>query len=156
MKELGFISASGEPTDRWQRYRNKQIAGTVLAEGIKEHYAELYKIYPDAHLRDNEALRNFFGTHTKVSASTLDFIVLTFKTICESADFSAEVPSSPPSPLTVGKSVVETQPQFKPSLLSKEKAGYTININIQLTLPNDATKETFDAFFESMKKHLIE
>ena len=62
MKAVGFVSASGEPTKRWQQYRNKQTAGTALAAGIREHYNELFKTYPDAHQRDNEALRNFF-TH---------------------------------------------------------------------------------------------
>ncbi len=153
MKAIGFISGTGEPTDRWQRFRNKQIAGAVLAEGIKDHYAELYKYYPDAHSRDNEALRNFFSTHTKVSASTLNLIVLTFKTLCELADFSDGAPILRPSVEETAKEVTQ---QNESSFIRKEKTGYTININIQLALPSDATKDTFDAFFESMKKHLIE
>jgi hypothetical protein len=155
MRELGFISSTGEPTDRWQRYRNKQIAGEVLAEAVKHHYVELYKIYPDAHLRDTEALRNFFSTHTKVSSGTLDYIVLTFKTLCELADFSTEISASSKISPTIVENVLEVPPQLEQSYPDKGKAGYTININIQLTFPNDATKETFDAFFESMKRHLI-
>jgi hypothetical protein len=153
MKAIGFILASGEPTDRWQRYRNKQIAGGVLAEGIRDHYGELYKIYPDAHLKDNEALRNFFSTHTKVSASTLNLMVLTFKTLCELADFSTIIPDS----LTQAEQAdMDVAHEIEQPVIRKEKSGCTININIQLALPSDATKETFDAFFESMKKHLIE
>ena len=151
MKEIGFISSSGEPTNRWLRYRNKQIAGTVLAEGIRDHYAELYKMYPDAQMRDNEALRNFFSTHTKVSASTLNFIVLTFKTLCELADFSAVLPISQAQ---TEEPAIDVGQPLESTIVGKEKPGYTININIQLALPSDATKETFDAFFESMKKHL--
>jgi hypothetical protein len=152
MKAIGFISVSGEPTDRWQRYRNKQIAGAVLAEGIRDHYGELCKIYPDAHIKDNEALRNFFSTHTKVSASTLNLMVLTFKTLCELADFSTILPVSPPQ---TEQSAMKVAYELEPTIIHKEKLGYTININIQLALPSDATKETFDAFFESMKKYLI-
>ncbi len=152
MKAIGFISSSGEPTDRWQQYRNKQVGGAVLAEGIKTHYTELFKLYPDANVRDTEALRNFFSTLTKVSSGTLNFIVLTFKTLCESADFTA----MSTSPMQVEEVAIETGQQPESTLLRREKAGYTININIQLALPSDAKKETFDAFFESMKKHLID
>jgi len=151
MKAIGFISGTGEPTDRWQRYRNTQIAGTVLAEGIGDHYAELYKFYPDAHIRDNEALRNFFSTHTKVSSSTLNLIVLTFKTLSELADFT----SFPIPSISAEKGATESGRQVDSTLIPREKTGYTININIQLALPSDAKKETFEAFFESMKKHLI-
>lgn len=153
MKAIGFISSTGEPTSRWQSYRNKQIAGTILAEGIREHYIELYKQYPNAHERDIEALRNFFSTHTKVSANTLDFMVRTFRTLCDLADFEI---SSSASPITEEIGGIEIGKEMMPTTVSKEKPGYTININIQLALPSDAKKETFDAFFESMKKNLID
>lgn len=153
MKAIGFVSPAGVPTDRWQRYRNKQVARAALAEGIKEHYEELYKTYPDAHVKDVEALRNFFSTHTKVSANTLDFMVRTFRTLCDLADFGVP-PIAPPAREDV--SGIETGRQLESTMVRKEKPGYTININIQLALPSDAKKETFDAFFESMKKHLID
>ena len=81
MKELGFITNSGQPEKRWLDYRNKSIAPKILAQAIKEHYVTLFQLYPDAHLKDTEALRNFFSTHTKVSSNTLEFMVRTFKTI---------------------------------------------------------------------------
>ena len=125
----------------------------ILAEGIREHYIELYKQYPNAHERDIEALRNFFSTHTKVSANTLDFMVRTFRTLCDLADFEI---SSSASPITEEIGGIEIGKEMMPTTVSKEKPGYTININIQLALPSDAKKETFDAFFESMKKNLID
>ena len=37
----------------------------------------------------------------------------------------------------------------------QSKGGVTININIELALPENASQETFDTFFKSMKKHLL-
>ena len=127
----------GEPNDRWQRYRNKEIAGRVLAEGIREHYADLFLLYPDAHNKDNEALRNFFSTHTKVGENTLNYIVLTFKTICDLAELSINEEE-----YKNGKSISEEDTQTLTNIIHSEKLGhgYTLNINIQLTLPGDAEK----------------
>jgi hypothetical protein len=71
MKAIGFASSTGEPTEKWKQYRNKSQAGAVLAEGLREHYAELFKTYPDAYLKDNEALHNFFSTQTTVGEAAL-------------------------------------------------------------------------------------
>lgn len=149
MKAIGFVSSTGVPTDRWQSYRDKQVAGSVLAEGIKEHYEELFKTYPDAHVKDVEALRNFFSTSTKVSVRTLGLMRRTFRTLCELADFGA------PS-VREEVSRIDPSQRLESTMVRKERPGYTININIQLALPSDAKKETFDAFFESMKKNLID
>ena len=149
LKAIDFISSSGEPSSKWQKYRNKKIAPAVLAEGIRMHYSELFKIFPNAHQQDNEALRNFFGTHTKVSSGTLDHIVRTFKTLTEMADFTSEETSSEHEIQPISSPV----PSVHSTL--KQNAGYTVNINIQLTLPENAKPETFEAFFQAMKKHLL-
>lgn len=78
-------------------------------------------------------------------------MVRSFKTLCELADFDASL-SIPFTPTELPTE--EVSHQIESASVIKDKPGYTININIQLALPSDATKETFDAFFESMKKYL--
>ena len=158
MKALGFASSSGEPTESWQSYRHKTQAPIVLAQGIRKHYADLFKMYPDAHLKDNEALHNFFSTHTTVGAGTLKFMIATFKALVGLADFQtkASAVSSTPAAITSDETGAgEGQPPKIP-LQGQAKGGFAVNINIQLALPENATPETFDAFFKSMKKHLLD
>jgi len=149
MNELGFISSDGSPTDRWGDYRNKSKAKAVLADGIREHYAELYKTYPDAHQRDNEALRNFFSSHTKVGEKALSLIVSTFRALAELADFSAQE-GEPEQPLPAEETAVASLPSIQ-----LQKQGYVININIQLALPESSDAAVYEALFTSMKKHLL-
>ena len=149
MKAIGFASQSGEPTERWKQYRNKKQAGAVLAEGIRECYAELFKTYPDAHLKDNEALHNFFSTHTAVGAVALKFMVMTFKALANLADFGV-TPSTPREVPVAHREAVTPRVSVSPT----GKSGVGITINIQLTLPEGSTAETFDAFFKAMRKHL--
>jgi len=153
MKALGFASSSGEPTESWQSYRHKTQAPIVLAQGIRKHYADLFKMYPDAHLKDNEALHNFFSTHTTVGAGTLKFMIATFKALVGLADFKTE------TTIVSSESTVDTSDATGAVTTTQQgqaKGGFAVNINIQLALPENATPETFDAFFKSMKKHLLD
>ena len=154
LKFLDFVDSSGTPRENWQKYRPKETAGAVLAAAIRTAYSDLFAIYPDADRKDNEALRNFFSTHTKVGEATLNLIVRTFKTLCEAADFSAESlgadEADEPGKHTGGKG--------KPVvLMGKEKSHYgpAININIQLQLQATEDAKVYDNFFAAMKKHLF-
>lgn len=158
MKALDFASSTGEPTKSWQSYRDKTKAPIVLAQGIRKHYADLFKMYPDAHLKDNEALHNFFSTHTTVGAGTLKFMIATFKALVGLADFQTKdsAVSSTPAAITSDKTGAGKGQPPKIPLQGQAKGSFAVNINIQLALPENATSETFDAFFKSMKKHLLD
>jgi hypothetical protein len=66
LKFLGFVDAGGVPTKLWQAYRNRTSGGKALAAAVRQSYSDLFKTYPDANRKDNEALRNYFSAHTKV------------------------------------------------------------------------------------------
>jgi hypothetical protein len=153
LKFLDFIDNSGVPKPLWQQYRPKETAGAVLASAIRKAYTELFSTYPDADRKDNEALRNFFSTHTKVGEATLNLIVRTFKTLCEVADFGAEPPELDS---TDAKShAVNKEKGVTLTGKVKTQSGPAININIQLQLQATEDPKVYDNFFAAMKKHLF-
>ncbi|MCK5612164.1 DUF5343 domain-containing protein [Candidatus Pacearchaeota archaeon] len=157
-KALGLITTSGVPTDRWQAYRNKRDAPRVLAEGIRENYAALFKTYPDAQTKDTEALHNFFSTHTTVGAKALGYMIATFRALVGIADFQVAAAKVSSKQAMVASAPVDIAPvqQTKMNIQGQVKNGLAVNINIELSLPENATPQTFDAFFKSMKKHLLD
>lgn len=153
LKALKFVDDAGNPTPTWQRYRNKEAAAGVMASAMHVAYSDLFATYPDANRKDNEALRNFFSTHTKVGEAVLNLIVRTFKTLCELADFEKMAPAPVPQPDVredLQKNVV-IPVVAKPQLQS----GMTVNINIQLQLQATEDASIYDKFFAAMKKHLF-
>jgi len=150
LKFLDFVDSSGTPKENWQKYRPRETAGAVLAAAIRKAYSDLFDIYPDADRKDNEALRNFFSTHTKVGEATLNLIVRTFKTLCEAADFAAEPPVMD-SPETLKYA----REKGMPVVLPGKTSGPAININIQLQLQATEDARVYDNFFAAMKKHLF-
>ncbi len=150
MKAVGLVDQSGVPTPRWNQFRSKQDGGAALAAGIREHYSALFALYPDAYQKDNEALHSFFSSNTSVGEGALKHMINTFKALCSKADFQGDLPMpdqfTPPgqdTPVVAGA-------QFRSGI-----APYTVNVNIQLTLPENSDEKTFNEFFKSMKKHLL-
>jgi hypothetical protein len=153
IKAVGLVDGSGVPTPRWSAFRSNPKP--ALAAGIREHYAKLFALYPDAFQKDTEALNSFFSSHTSVSAGTLKFIISTFKTLCSLADFSSESASVEiAAPAAIANAGAPAVVAHSRPIVSAGP-GMTVNINVQLTLPENADAKTFDEFFKAMREHLL-
>lgn len=155
LKSLVFTDQSGVPTERWQAYRDKKRAPLELAQAIREAYSDLFAVYNDAYRKDDEALRNFFTSNTTVGEQAVSYMVRTFKTLCELADF-ASTPSISEATAT-SAAIPPVEEAARVSLVNKatSPAGITINVNVQLTLPETKDSSIYDSIFESLKKHLL-
>lgn len=164
LKFLEFVDSGGVPTKLWQAYRDRKSGGTALAAAIRQSYSDLFKTYPDANRKDNEALRNYFSAHTKVAESTLALIVQTFKMLCAAADFEGAAPLIVEEEEEEDKQDTEVtgsgsrRPKSGRTSVSHETGtghGPTININVQLQLPATEDGAIYDKLFAALKKHLI-
>jgi hypothetical protein len=114
---------------------------------------------PDAHRKDNEALRNYFSAHTTVAESTLGLIVATFKALAAVGDFETA------APVTGSDSGADTKVRASTKSAAEaprdlrvnghSTARPAININIQLQLPATEDGAIYDKLFAALKKHLF-
>lgn len=149
IKFIGLVEdkRNGSPTEAWTSLRSD--FGGTLAKCLKSGYADLFSFYPDAELRDEEALMNYFRGNTDEDADGVARVVNAFLAVRDLSDFgdtedTSEVESKKDDNKTIDRKVkVET---FNGSQAN-------LNINIQLQLPPDTTGEIYDRFFEAMKKH---
>ena len=149
LKFIGLVDGNGVPTADWKAFRVKPES--AVAAGIRKGYAELFSQYPNAQQKDDEALRQFFSAHTDLGVGAITKVVSTFKALCQFAHFeAAEATSAEAPPKPIPKA---------PKVPAVTKTGHmgegpTVNINVQLQVPADATGEIYDKFFSAMKKHL--
>ena len=135
-------------------YRDKSRAKKVLAEGILKGYYELFQTYPDAYRRSDDDLKAFFTTKTTAGVQAVAKTVTTFKALCELADFewvSYNNIEVLPHRLKEFRNEVE----IPTNIVKGMGTGVTININIQLTLPDTTDENVYNKLFEAMKKHLL-
>jgi hypothetical protein len=155
IRQIKFIDDSNNATEKWTKYRGGNYK-QVLADGIREGYTDLFAIYPDAHVRSNEDLENFFSTKSTAGKQVISAIVGTFKSLCELADFSA-VPNSVDN--NSNDSILKVQPAGNTPNereTSREQPSFSpkLHIDIQVHISPDATPQQIDQIFESMAKHI--
>lgn len=151
LKALKFINEGQVPTDRWTAYRDTSRSKAIMAQAIKEYYSELFDLFPDAHRKDNEALRNFFSSRTNLGERAIGLMVSTFKALVSLADFETDPINVSPDP----SAVISKEQKTMVQAIRSEQNGYSISINIELQLPISDSPDVYDKIFEAMKKHLL-
>lgn len=150
LKFTGFLDPSGVPTKAWREYRNKGAGRAVMAAAVRAAYSDLFAVYPDAYRKDDEALLNYFSSHTTLAKVTLGRVVSTFKTLCAHADFEAPEKVAAAASTITAESPVSGQGAPPPP-----PAVPCITIAIQLQLPATDKAAMYDNLFAAMKRHLF-
>ncbi len=158
LRTINFIEVSGVPTENWKAFR---VDKSVLAQGIREGYSDLFNLYPDANSQTKSDLTKFFSTKTSAGSQVIGKIVSTFTELCTLADFSGQQFSSVSKTKEELASKILERPEIKPlankmaSLANNNSNGLIINLNIQLTVPETTDESVYEKFFSAMKKHLL-
>lgn len=158
LKGLGFLSAGGEPTKRYFDYLDQTQSARVLAEAIREAYADLFQVNVKANELSQSDVKNKLKTLTQgqASESVLGKMAATFKGLSGLADFAVasrhlEVPREQAADQKAGASL-ESSPRPEDS----GRVGISgLVYNIQIVLPESRDSAVFDALFKSMKEHLL-
>jgi hypothetical protein len=159
LKSLGFLEDNGAPTERYYLFLDQSQGGAVLAEGIREAYADLFRVNKDAQKLDTQELTNKFKTLSqgKLSSSVLAKFALTFSALVKQADFSKS-----PSPVNaIIDSIEEDMAAPDDETVGRQKTNSAkvnlggMHYNIQLILPDTRDPKVFDALFRSLREHLF-
>lgn len=171
LKSLGFLESDGKPKERYFQFLDQTQSEKVLAEGIREAYADLFKIRTDAEKLSNSEVINKSKTLSQgsMSESVLKKFAMTFTSLVKLADFSDPIKHVFPKGDTDDEERVEEKMTeevaaaagLEETSFVGRKRGNTANLsgihyNIQIILP--ATRDTaiYNAIFKSLKDHLIE
>ncbi len=156
LKGLGFLDPSGVPTPRYFEFLDQSQSGRVLADAIREAYADLYQLNTRAHELSRADVKGKMKTLTQgqFSEAVLNKMVPTFFALANAADWSA-VPDVPQAVPGAGeKPAVETpaarHEEAPPAL---RLGGLVYSINIQL--PETRDPAVYDALFRSLRVHLL-
>jgi len=154
MKALRFLDDSGVPTERYRRFREPAQARGVLAEAMREAYADVFTIDQAANDRTTNDLKGIFARLSEKGDAVSMKMATTFKTLADMADFTvppaagvapeeAEA-AEPPQPDTT--SVAASHP---------ERAGaITVHHDVHVHLPVTTDIAVYDAIFRSLRENL--
>jgi len=165
LKALGFLEASGEPTERYFAFLDDTQSERVLADGIREAYGDLFKVDKKAHEMSQAKVKQKLKTLTRGSKSdsVLSKMAMTFVSLCKLTNFEA-----PPVPkkiearekeLEIAKKDSEKRVANKAEKTTKEpilgRKAFDLAYNIHIELPATRDQAVYDAIFRALKEHIL-
>ena len=159
LKALGYLNANGNPEPRYFEYLDQTQSSRVLAEAMREAYADLFELNINADKWSKEEVKNKLKTLTQgqFSDDVLGKMATTFVALAGEADFEAVEPAEVPPPETA-EELEEPPPEERPPppLTGRNLRGLGgLVYNIQIQLPESRDTAVYDALFRSMKTHLF-
>lgn len=161
LKALRFVDDNGVPTERYHRYRDPEVSGAVMAEALRDAYADVFTVKEKAYELSNP---NLVGVFKRVGGKTdavSQKMASTFKALSKLADWNA--PSAAPSPEPADDGVVEVGGGHEPGAVESGSGsvppvvpGLTaLHHDIHIHLPVTTDVAVYDAIFRSIKNNLV-
>lgn len=158
-KSLGLLDDNGQPTQRYYDFLDQTQSKRIIAIGIQEAYDDLFNLRVDAQNMTNEEVKNKLRTLTQGQKSdrVIEQMALTFKTLCNYADWTDPIQKN------TNSEQINTDVNTKQTIVEVSKAieapphntKMNLHYNIQIHLPETTNMGVYDAIFQSLKKHLL-
>lgn len=155
LKSIGFLDDAGSPTQRYYKFLDQSCAKTMVAEGIREAYADLFALNINANKMSKEDVIGKFKTLTNGSKenATIAQMASTFINLCSYADWS-EAQQYNISENTSTNNPKEDTPKEMPTQTRKDTHRLDLNYDIHIHLPATRDQAVYDALFASLAKHI--
>lgn len=150
LKFIGFIDSSGVPSSKWTQYRGVNYK-VVLGEALREGYADLFAVYPDANQRSQSDIDHVISTSSSGGKQVIAKTVSTFKALAEQAEFS---PVNERTDLHTASGPLHTPAVQPPTGTGRSSFGPALHIDVQIHISPEASADQIDQIFASMSKHI--
>ncbi|WP_445221999.1 DUF5343 domain-containing protein [Bradyrhizobium sp. Pa8] len=89
LKSLGFLTADGKPTQRYLDYRDHSRSKSILGQGVREAYDDIFLIKEHPTAADRNAIEGKFKSYHNVSDHLASLMTKTFFSLLPLSDLSA-------------------------------------------------------------------
>ena len=133
LKAIGFLDDSGTPTERYFKFLDQSFSKQMVAEGIKEAYADLFALNTSANKMTKAEVEGKFKTLTNGSKenATIGHMASTFINLCGYADW-AETQSSPTPTQSQNADPVQSSDNGLTSKVAHPHEGHRIDLNYDI------------------------
>lgn len=155
LKDLGFLTSDGTPTQRYLAYRDPSKSKSVLGEALREAYGDLFLINDNLSQNDRVAIEGKFKSSTNSTDRVSELQAATFLGLLKLADVSKQS-SAPATPaLSPDLQEDETGVESPPKPIARS-SSLDLRYTIEVHLPPTKDIEVFNAIFKSLKQNLMD
>lgn len=162
LKALGFTDESGVPKQPYFDYLDEETHRSVLADGIRRGYADLFKLNNKANEKDGAWVKSKLKMLTQGTKSdpVLTKMAATFVALCKEADFAtppATRKDAEPSEAEEGPQETAAATAVAPESDADpvRRHSFALAYNIHIELPAVRDQFVYDAIFKSLRDNLL-
>jgi len=155
MKDLGFLSPSGVPTERYHAYRGGSPRA-VMGQALLDAYQDLFHLNANPTEADREAIKGKFKSAHNVGDRVAEQQTVTFLALLKLADLNAARAgaglSKKVEDLASGGKGTEGNGKGTPAA-----GGLALNLGykIEVYLPATNDIEVYNAIFKSLRENIL-
>jgi hypothetical protein len=155
LKDIGFLSESGVPTQIYHEYRNPARSRQVLGEVLKIAYSDIFHLTENPSNNDKQSISGLFKSTHNVSDQVAGFMANTFLTLLDLADINSKTIIKKEKSTT--HQVKENENTISEVPISEVKIPIIPNLryNIEIHLPATKDIEVYNSIFKSLREHLL-
>jgi hypothetical protein len=155
LKELGFLTELGAPTEKYDRLRDPNDWRYVLGEQMRNLYSELFAIDGNIQNAPEGEIKGAMSRVTGKDDETVKRYYATFKTLSSLAKFDAKPTRTPAKPDDPALAPDKPTPKKElPEVVVQHKKPTEYHYNIQIHLPVTTDITVYNAIFKSLKENL--
>jgi len=147
LKSISFLDKNSVPTQEYSNFSDKDRAPFVMGKAIKGAYSELFKRFSNADKEEAANLQNFFKVATGFETKKIKAMISTFQTLCNFANFDDNETFIEEHQEETPKGTLDT---------SRALGLHSLNINLQITLPETTDNRIYEEIFKAMKVYLLD
>ncbi|MGX1588867.1 DUF5343 domain-containing protein [Brevundimonas diminuta] len=157
LKSLGFLTPTGQPTQRYHDYRDHSRSQAVMAEALREAYHDLFLIKANPTKSDTAAITGKFKSYHNASDDVAQRMAKTFFALLALADLDTGNSELKDSSNESGSAMSDVpKPQAPVIGVPSQPNGIGLHYNIQIHLPATKDVEVYNAIFKSLREHFVE
>lgn len=157
LKSLGFLTPTGQPTQRYHDYRDHSRSQAVMAEALREAYHDLFLIKANPTKSDTAAITGKFKSYHNASDDVAQRMAKTFFALLALADLDTGNSELKDSSSESGSAMSDVpKPQAPVIGVPSQPNGIGLHYNIQIHLPATKDVEVYNAIFKSLREHFVE
>lgn len=154
LKALGYLDPSGTPLERYRRFKGtSEEAKRVMAEAIRDAYADVFAIDETAHTLSADTLKGIFGRLSGKSDAVATKMALTFRALADHADFS--LAGTDELPEDGADEEQEDGDHDDAAHVDRLAGAMMLRHDVHVHLPVSDDIKVYDAIFRSLRDNLL-
>lgn len=154
LKDLGFLTDAGAPTDRYHAYRDNARSRAVMGEALLDAYGDLFHINANPSNTDRDAIKGKFKSAHNATDRVAEAQTATFYSLLKLADLQRARAAKTGATNALPK-FPQGSERSKEGLKEVVVPPLQLRYNIEVHLPATKDVEVFNAIFKSLRENLL-